>query len=87
MLNKVEIDILKLLLKDGLVDPMNSRTVANISKDIGLNNLRVRNNLNHMCNLGFVKNGYKERQSKTYYISDIGINEIKGVKDNEKINE
>lgn len=79
MLNKVAIDILRLLLKDGLVDPMNSRTVANISKKMGLNNLRVRNNLNRMCQLGLVKNGYKERQSKTYYISDIGINEIKKI--------
>jgi len=79
MLNKVEIDILKLLLKDGLIDPINSRTISNISKDVGLNNLRVRNNLMHLCNIGMVKNGYKERQSKTYYISELGINEIKDI--------
>jgi predicted transcriptional regulator len=79
MLNKVEVDILKLLFKEGLIDPMNSRTVTNISKGIGLNNLRVRNNLSHLCQLGFVKNGYKERQSKTYFISEIGINEIKEI--------
>jgi len=79
MLNKVEIDILKLLFRDGLVDSMNSRTIRNISKDTGLNNLRVRNNINHLCTLGFVKTGYKERQSKTYYISELGINEVKGI--------
>ena len=79
MLNKVQIDILKQLYEDGLIDPINSRTINNISKRIGLNGLRVRNNLNSLYNFGMVKLGYKERQSKTYFISQEGINEIKGI--------
>lgn len=79
MLNKVEIDILKHLLQAGLNNPMDSRTISNIAKNIGLNNLRVRNRIANLCNLGMVKTGYKERQSKTYFISEIGINEIKDV--------
>jgi len=76
MLSKVEIDILNHLYTSGLIDPMNSRTISNISKHIGLNHSRIRNNINHLHSLQMVNLGYKERQSNAYFISQKGIDEI-----------
>jgi len=76
MLNKVEIDILRHLLENGLNNPMDSRTIKLISKGVGLNNLRVRNNITHLLMHEYVSKGYRERQSGTYYITKKGIDEI-----------
>jgi len=42
MLSKVEIDILKSLLEDGVTDQMKSKTIKNISAKVGLSYARVR---------------------------------------------
>lgn len=73
MLSKVEIDILKHLWDENLIDPMNSRTIRNISKGIDLNYYRIRTNVNHLCDLGLIKKGFKERSSFTFFISEDGI--------------
>lgn len=82
MLNKVEIDILQHLLDEGLIDQMNSRTIRRISDKIELNYFRIRTNINHLLLLGLINMGYKERQSKTFYINKNGINELKLQKNN-----
>lgn len=79
MLSKVEIDILKHLYQEKLIDPMNSRTIKRISQQIGLNYFRVRSNVNKLMLLKLIKMGYRERSSNTFYISQEGINEIKEV--------
>ena len=73
MLSKIEIDILRHLRNEGLVDSMNSRTIRNISKKIEINYFRVRTNLNHLLLLGMVANGFKERQSNTFHITKQGV--------------
>jgi NADH/NAD ratio-sensing transcriptional regulator Rex len=76
LLSKVEIDILKHLSNEGLVDQMNSRTIKHISEKIGINYYRIRTNLNHLNLLGMVKKGFKEKSSNTFYISEIGQKNI-----------
>ena len=79
LLSKVEIDILKYLWVEKLIDQMNSRTIRNIAKGINLNYYRVRSNLNHLLLLKMVKQGFKEKSSNTFYITKEGINEIKEI--------
>jgi len=76
MLSKLEIDILNHLFSENLTDSMNSRTVRNISLGIGINHLRVRNNLNHLLMLGMVKNGWKERNANSFHITQKGVDLI-----------
>ncbi len=72
MLSKVEIDILTHLNENGLIDPMNSRTIKNISKDVGINYFRTRNQISHLCLLQLIALGYKEKNSNTYYLTEKG---------------
>jgi len=76
MLSKVEIDILQHLKTEGLIDQMNSRTIQNISKGVGLNYFRVRNNVTHLYMLGLINMGFKERQSNSFYITAEGQRKI-----------
>ena len=76
MLSKLEIDILHHLFSENLTDPMNSRTVRNISLAIDINHLRVRHNLNHLLMLGMVKLGWKERNANSFYITSKGVEMI-----------
>jgi len=68
LLSKVQIDILRHMVESELFDPMNSRTIRNISKGINLNYFRVRTNIQHLFLLGYIKKGYKEKSSETYYL-------------------
>lgn len=79
MLSKVEIDILKHLWDQKLIDQMNSRTIRNIAKGINLNYYRVRTNLNHLLLLKMVRQGFKEKSSNTFFITKEGIDEIKEI--------
>jgi len=56
------------MVESELFDPMNSRTIRNISKGINLNYFRVRTNIQHLFLLGYIKKGYKEKSSETYYL-------------------
>lgn len=76
MLSKVEIDILKHLWDEGLVDRMNSRTIKRISEKIGINYYRIRSNLIHLKLLGLIDRGFKERNSNTFYITEKGQKNI-----------
>jgi len=76
MLSKLEIDILNHLFINNLTDSMNSRTVKNISLEIGINNLRIRHNINHLLMLNMVKLGWKERNANTYFITQKGVEMI-----------
>jgi len=76
LLSKVEIDILKHLSDEGLVDQMNSRTTKRISEIIGINYYRVRSNLIHLKLLGLVDQGFKEKSSNTFYITKNGQKNI-----------
>lgn len=78
MLNKVEVEILKHLHESGLVDQINSRTIRNISKEIGINYFRTRNYVNHLKLLGLLESGFKELNSGTFFISKKGVEIING---------
>lgn len=73
MLSKVEIDILKHLNDSGLNNQMDSRTISNVSKGIDLNYRRTRDNVIKLLAKGYVKYGFKERQSNTIFITTEGI--------------
>ena len=76
MLSRVEIDILQYLKAEGLVDQMNSRTIQNISKGVGLNYFRVRNNVSHLYQLKLIGMGFKQKQSNAFYITGKGQKNI-----------
>lgn len=77
MLSKVEIDILKNLYEDGLTNEMDSRSIKNIAKEIELNYRRTRDNVMKLLLKGYVKQGWKERQSNTFHITKEGIEILK----------
>jgi predicted transcriptional regulator len=73
LLSKVEIDILKHMVESELFDPMNSRSIRNISRGIGLNYYRTRTNILHLLLLNYIQKGFKERSSNTFYITNKGV--------------
>jgi len=76
MLSKLEVDILIHLSENELLDPMNSRTIKNISKAVDINYFRTRTNVNHLFKLGYISMGFRERASNTYYLSKKGVEMI-----------
>jgi len=76
MLSKVEINILKSLLEDGITNQMKSKTIKNISEKTGLSYARVRDNIKHLLSLNCVELGFKEKSSYTYYLTKIGQEKI-----------
>jgi len=79
MLNKVEIEILMLLHKEGLNNPMDSRTIRNISRNINITYFRVRNFIMNLESLQLVELGFKEQNSRCYFISKKGLETIEKI--------
>jgi len=73
MLSKLEVDILIQMKEDGILDSMNSRTIQNVAKRIGINYFRIRTNMNNLYKLGYILRGFRERSSNTYYLSNKGV--------------
>ena len=76
MLSKVEINILKSLLEDGITNQMKSKTIKNISEKTGLSYARVRDNIKHLLSLNCVELGFKEKSSYTYFLTKEGQRKI-----------
>jgi len=76
MLSKLEVDILIQMKEDGILDSMNSRTIQNVAKRIGINYFRIRTNMNNLHKLGYILMGFRERSSNTYYLSKKGAEMI-----------
>lgn len=80
MLSKEEVEILKYLDLHNLNSPMNSKTIKVLSQTIDLENLnyyRLRAMINHLVSLEYVKKGYREKRSNTFFISEKGKKIIK----------
>ena len=77
ILSKLEVDILNQMFESGLLDSMNSRTIQNIGKRLGINYYRTRTNIIHLLKLEYIQLGFRERGSNTYFISKKGVEIIK----------
>lgn len=80
MLNKIEILILAELDKKQRYSVINSISVYNLdtAKCININTLYKK--ISKLEKLSLVKQGLKESRKNTYFITDLGIEQLKGYK-------
>lgn len=88
ILNKNDYKILGLLINEECFSPLKSLTITQLISSTELSRSKVIMTKNNFLLLGFIKEGSKDSNSKTYYITDKGINHFRsalGMSENEEM--
>lgn len=75
--NKTDFEILYFLEKEDLKTEFKSCTVKTLSQEVKFSESKIRVAINYFLKDGFIKEGIKQGQAKTYFITEEGINKLK----------
>lgn len=64
--------VLNRIRKLGCINQLKSATISNIIKDLKLSQPTVRASINDLMEEGYVKEGFRQKNAKTYYITEEG---------------
>lgn len=78
-LSKNDYNILVLLHNNQCNTKMKSYTIKKISQDTNLSIPKIRNAIKMFLLLNYINEGSNDASSKTYYINQNGINELKSL--------
>lgn len=78
MLSKNDIKVLHILNKNECTSPMKSITLQKIEYESMLSYNQVRYSIEKLFEEKYIKQGHKQINSSTYYITKTGIEELKG---------
>jgi len=78
-LSKNDFRILIIMKDNGFISQMQSCTIKRIEELINLSTNKIRITFKVLNLLGFVKEGAVDHNSKTYYITNAGIEKIKTI--------
>lgn len=73
MMTKSDIYVLGIIKKIDATNPLKSAPVATLSKNINLSHTKIRTALKILINDGYVSEGYMQKNARTYYITESGI--------------
>lgn len=78
---KHDIMILRGILKSGGVNELKSITINKLIEATKVSHTKIRSTIRMMLSLGYVKEGFMQRNAKSYYITKEGVqllNELMG---------
>lgn len=79
--NKTDYEILYFFKKEGFDGEFKSCTIKTLVESLGYSESKIRLAINNFLKDKFVKEGIKQGQSKTYFITEEGIERIKELVD------
>ena len=78
-MNKNDSKLLYALYTEGCFDSFQSITASNLCEITEFGGTKVRKTLNEFVEAGYVKEGLKKSQARTFYITEEGISFLKEI--------
>lgn len=85
-MNKNDCKLLYTLYTEGCLDSFQSVTATNLCELTEFGGTKVRKTLNEFLEKGYVREGLKKSQARTFYITEKGIENLKIMLPSEMIN-